>query len=87
MNPKPFLLLVAIVLSSFSCQEADKKATTKDTLMPNLTTMIGQMIMVGTRGMTIEEVSPQFQQQIKEGKIGGIVLFDYCVLLLKYIKK
>lgn len=80
MNPKLFLLLVAVVLSSFSCQEADKKATTKDTLTPTLTTMIGQMIMVGTRGMTIDEISPQFQQQIKDGKIGGIVLFDYDVI-------
>ena len=46
--------------------------------------MIGQMIMVGTRGMTIEEVSPQFQQQIKDGKIGGIVLFDYDVVKKEY---
>ena len=47
---------------------------------PSLETMIGQMLMVGTRGMTITEVSPAFQQQIKEGKIGGIVLFDYDVV-------
>ncbi len=46
--------------------------------------MIGQMIMVGTRGMAIEEVSPQFQQQIKDGKIGGIVLFDYDVVKKEY---
>ena len=47
---------------------------------PTLQTMIGQMIMVGTRGMTIDEVSPQFKQQIKDGKIGGVILFDYDVV-------
>ncbi len=73
----PSLLFISLFIF-FSCQEHQKKATTATE--PNLSTMIGQMIMVGTRGMSIEEVSPAFQQQIKDGKIGGIVLFDYDVV-------
>ena len=73
----PSLLFISLFIF-FSCQENQKKATTSTE--PSLSTMIGQMIMVGTRGMTIDEVSPVFQQQIKEGKIGGIVLFDYDVV-------
>ena len=77
----PTLLIISL-LTFLSCQESQKKATT--TTEPSLSTMIGQMIMVGTRGMTIEEVSPAFQAQIKEGKIGGIVLFDYDVVKKEY---
>ena len=69
-----FILLMCL----FACGEKQPQTTT-DTA-PNLQTMIGQMIMVGTRGMTLEEVSPQFQAQIKSGKIGGIILFDYDVV-------
>jgi len=69
------------ILSLIACQQPSTKTdTTKEVSLP---TMIGQMIMVGTRGMTIEEVSPAFQQQIQEGKIGGIILFDYDVVKKK----
>ncbi|MEM1124220.1 MAG: glycoside hydrolase family 3 protein [Bacteroidota bacterium] len=69
---------------------ACETSTTQKSTSPNppkdaeLEKMIGQMLMVGTRGMTINEVSPAFQQQIKEGKIGGIVLFDYDVVKKEY---
>ncbi|MEM6320408.1 MAG: glycoside hydrolase family 3 protein [Bacteroidota bacterium] len=74
------LVTVLFILIFSACSE---QSSTKQAPQPNtaeLTQKIGQMIMVGTRGMTIDEVSPQFQQQIKEGKIGGIVLFDYDVV-------
>lgn len=80
-----FLLFWALVLTSYSCQ-SDKKAPntppSTDT-PPSLETMIGQMIMVGVKGMNIEEVNPAFLKQIDEGHIGGIVLFDYDVTTKK----
>lgn len=42
---------------------------------PDLDKMIGQMIMVGFRGMTVDQSSPVFKD-IKEGHIGGVVLFN-----------
>ncbi len=81
MKVKFIIFIVLPIFSFFACGEvtsAQKEATT--TSEPNLQTMIGQMIMVGTRGMTIEEVSPQFKAQIKTGKIGGVILFDYDVV-------
>jgi len=45
--------------------------------------MIGQMIMVGVKGMKEEDISPAFLKQIDQGYIGGIVLFDYDVTTKK----
>ncbi len=73
-----FQYLSLLLLCLLACSQKESKTVTD--AEPNLQTMIGQMIMVGTRGMTMDEISPQFQQQIKEGKIGGIVLFDYDVV-------
>lgn len=78
----PILLFIGLIIF-FACQENQKKDTSITT-EPSLSSMIGQMIMVGTRGMTIDDVSPSFQQQIKDGKIGGIVLFDYDVVKKEY---
>ena len=79
MTSRYFLFLIILLISLWSCSETPQ-STQVTTTEPSLQTMIGQMIMVGTRGMNIEEVSPQFQTQIKTGKIGGIVLFDYDVV-------
>ena len=77
------LFLLSLLLSSTACQQPSSTEKNNSEVSVSLQTMIGQMIMVGTRGMTMEEVSPTFQQQIKEGKIGGIVLFDYDVVKKK----
>lgn len=45
---------------------------------PSLDEMIGQMIMVGFRGMTVEE-SDHIREDITERRIGGVILFDYDV--------
>ena len=79
MKFRNFLFLLSLFIYLSSCGETPQSVNSTTT-EPSLQTMIGQMIMVGTRGMTIKEVSPQFQAQIKTGKIGGIVLFDYDVV-------
>ncbi len=45
---------------------------------PSLEAMAGQMLLVGFRGQTLEE-APEFQQALKDGLVGGVVLFDYDV--------
>lgn len=40
---------------------------------------IGQMLLVGFRGMEVEDSGP-ITEQIRAGQIGGIVLFDFDVL-------
>ncbi|MDD5722338.1 MAG: glycoside hydrolase family 3 protein [Syntrophales bacterium] len=39
---------------------------------------IGQMLMVGFRGLVVDEGSPVVRD-IREGRIGGVILFDYDV--------
>lgn len=82
MKIYPFLLII-ISISIFSfCDNSSKQDTTIPTSKsePTLETMIGQMIMVGTRGYTIEEVTPKFREQMNKGYVGGIILFDYDVI-------
>ena len=65
------LLLVLIVLpSSGQGQVKDAK----------LAKQIGQMLMVGFRGLEVDENSP-IVQDISQGRVGGVVLFDYDVSL------
>ena len=74
---KQLFYLFFLLTILLSCDHTQQKTTSTD---PDLSTMIGQMIMVGTRGMDIAEVTPQFKQQLEKGYIGGIVLFDYDVI-------
>jgi beta-N-acetylhexosaminidase len=48
----------------------------------SLRVMIGQMILVGFRGMTVDDESSIFRD-ITERGIGGVILFDYDVPLKK----
>ena len=41
--------------------------------------MLGQLIMLGFRGMEIDSVSVEIKEQIASGEIGNIILFDYDV--------
>lgn len=45
---------------------------------PPLEDMIGQMLLVGFRGMDVTENSP-IMQDIRERNLGGVLLFDYDV--------
>ncbi len=44
----------------------------------SLSIKIGQMLMIGFRGLRVED-SPQITADIEERQIGGVVLFDYDV--------
>ncbi len=85
MRVSLLLLFWALVLTSYSCQSDTKKPaiTIPTNTNPSLEKMVGQMIMVGVKGMTIEEVSPTFLKQMDQGYVGGIVLFDYDVTTKK----
>ena len=83
MKQLPLLFMLTLVIVIAACQHSSPSEKNNSEVEVSLQTMIGQMIMVGTRGMTMDEVSPAFQQQIKDGKIGGIVLFDYDVVKKK----
>ena len=65
------LLLGFLVLpSSGQGQEKDKK----------LAEHIGQMLIVGFRGLEVDEKSP-IVKDIRQGRVGGVILFDYDVAL------
>lgn len=46
----------------------------------DLERQIGQMLMVGFRGLEVDESSP-IVRDIREGRVGGVILFDYDVAL------
>lgn len=46
--------------------------------LPDLETQIGQMIMVGFRGMHVDADNP-ILKDIRDRKIGGVILFEYDV--------
>ncbi|NTW68697.1 MAG: glycoside hydrolase family 3 [Chlorobiaceae bacterium] len=62
-------LLSATALPVFAAQKTD-----------SLSVKIGQMLMIGFRGLSVAD-SPGIAEEIRERKIGGVVLFDYDVPL------
>ena len=62
-------LLLAFTLVSASCV-----AQTRD----SLDLKIAQMLLIGFRGMSLSENDP-FLQEIKAGRVGSVILFDYDV--------
>jgi beta-N-acetylhexosaminidase len=50
-----------------------------------LATMAGQMILVGFRGLELDEESP-IAQDVRKGRVGGVILFDYDVLLKSTVR-
>jgi len=65
-------LLGTLVLLSLLAFQTGKPAS------PDLDEQIGQMIMVGFRGLSLAPDNP-VAADIKERKIGGVILFDYDV--------
>ncbi|OGZ78125.1 MAG: hypothetical protein A2358_02105 [Candidatus Staskawiczbacteria bacterium RIFOXYB1_FULL_37_44] len=90
MNWKLFLTLIVVLFlvsaGSFllyknkteTNNNSVKKSEIKNDNLPDdeLKKEIGQMIMIGFRGLEISENSA-IQKIIKDVKIGGVVLFDY----------
>ncbi|WP_419785145.1 glycoside hydrolase family 3 protein [Pseudodesulfovibrio sp.] len=70
MSLRRFLSLLALVLLL-----ASSPATAAETAPADLDVMIGQMIMAGFRGYTVDENSP-IMRDIRERHLGGVVLFD-----------
>ncbi len=70
---KQLRVLAALLLFTFFCASAHA-ANKPD----SLSVKIGQMLMIGFRGLSVAE-APQISADIRERDIGGVVLFDYDV--------
>ena len=71
------LLTALFLLCSLPAAAAGTAAGTNK---PDLDAMIGQMLMAGFRGFTVDDNSP-IVRDIRERNLGGVVLFDYDVAL------
>lgn len=59
--------------------------TTMPPTAPSLDFKIGQMLMVGFRGLTVDANSP-IMRDIRERHLGGVVLFDYDVQTAQFMR-
>lgn len=53
---------------------------------PGLHQMIGQMLLVGFRGLSVNEATPEMRaiiRDVRQLNLGGVILFDYDVALKK----
>lgn len=76
---KLFLALLSfLIFIQFSCTPKEKAKATTPTA-PTLDEIIGQMILIGFRGMHFQEVNKKVKSQIQNGELGGLILFDYDV--------
>jgi beta-N-acetylhexosaminidase len=55
-------------------------ASVVDSENPSLEAMLGEMLMVGFRGLVADPHSP-IGEDIRAGRVGGVILFDYDVAL------
>jgi beta-N-acetylhexosaminidase len=69
LRTKIFIVLILTLL-----------ATPAQASEPSLDIMIGQMLMAGFRGYTVDETSPIIRD-IRDYHLGGVILFDYDVTL------
>jgi len=76
------IIVLFIALLSLSCVEK-KKDPVQNTHDSELKHKIGQMILVGFRGDSIQKVDTVLKNQLEKGEIGGLILFDYDVVYKK----
>lgn len=69
-RPLRCLLLLLLAVNLCAC------AGTQPTAEVPLQNKIGQLLMVGFRGLTLEE-NPQLAADLQTGRVGGVVLFNY----------
>lgn len=69
---RAFLLLLSLLCTGACLAGADSEE--------DLEAKIGQMLMIGFRGLEVNEASPVVHD-IQAGRIGGVILFDYDVAL------
>ncbi len=74
LRPLGILLMFFLVLTASPTVYATDIPETAD----NLDVKIGQMVMVGFRGLTVDNQSP-IMRDIRQRHIGGVILFDYDV--------
>jgi len=77
-----FLLTTIGPISNEHWTMKDQEPGTASTNLDSLRAMIGQMILVGFRGTSVDEASSIFRD-ISDGRIGGVILFEYDVPLKK----
>ncbi|WP_153304184.1 glycoside hydrolase family 3 protein [Desulfovermiculus halophilus] len=63
------LLLLGLLILPCSASSQDNE---------NLEAMIGEMLLVGFRGLEVDKTSPIIDD-IAQGRVGGVILFDYDV--------
>ncbi len=66
------LTLVTLLLSACLAGGADSDE--------HLEAKVGQMLLIGFRGLEVDETSP-IVRDIREGRVGGVIIFDYDVAL------
>ncbi len=74
---KVFLFLTTIFIIASCASPVDDSPIDSE-----MDKMIGQMLMIGFRGYSVDSDSPVVED-IKAGRIGGVVLYDYDVELKK----
>ncbi|MBN2515972.1 MAG: glycoside hydrolase family 3 protein [Deltaproteobacteria bacterium] len=75
-----FCTLFFAVVTSTSCLSSVSKQKNE-----SLDVKIGQMILIGFRGLSVDEQSPIIQD-IRRWHIGGVILFDYDVPLKRPVR-
>ncbi len=73
-----YLLLLLVFFFLPACQAS---AESDENLEPK----VGQMLMIGFRGLEVDETSPIIKD-IQAGRVGGVIIFDYDVALRKPIR-
>lgn len=85
MHKYSLLFFLTGLLLTTSCQQTSSAESTTEDATPEITdAMLGQLIMQGFRGLEIDSVNPIVKDQLANGEIGNIILFDYDVGLKRY---
>ncbi len=83
------LLVIVVLFVALACAAgtltSGSGAASCDIDSGELAAMAGQMIMVGFRGLDLEEGSP-IADDVRNGRVGGVILFDYDVLLKSQVR-
>ena len=80
---KVFVCMVMILSVSLAFAAQGPHSVTENEPLPSLEQMAGQMLLIGFKGDTVNESSPIIKD-IRAGRVGGVVLFNYDVLTKTY---
>lgn len=73
-----FFLFLALILFPLPglLHAATPAENAVQTNEPSIDRMIGAMLMFGFRGAEAAAIAPQFQEMLRQGRIGNVILFD-----------